>query len=116
MSFWRTLGSVFGVGVDSSGSSSTTQFDDTDSATNSIDDHCVNPATGLPMVGGMGGVDVHGNPFGTDMNEHQLFSNDDSSSELNSCTLDDSFTDTSSVFDDSISSSFDDSFSSHNDW
>jgi hypothetical protein len=27
----------------------------------------INPATGLPMVGGCGGVDVEGNPFGTDL-------------------------------------------------
>lgn len=66
MGFWRTLGSVFSVGVDSSCSSSTAQFDDTDPATSSIDDYCVNPATGLPMVGGMGGIDVHGKPFSTD--------------------------------------------------
>ena len=26
-----------------------------------------NPATGLPMISGMGGVDVMGNPFGFDM-------------------------------------------------
>lgn len=27
----------------------------------------INPATGLPMVGGCGGVDVSGNPFGVDL-------------------------------------------------
>ena len=26
-----------------------------------------NPATGLPMIGGIGGIDVHGNPFGHDL-------------------------------------------------
>ncbi len=25
----------------------------------------INPATGLPMVGGIGGIDVSGKPFGT---------------------------------------------------
>lgn len=30
--------------------------------------HCdINPATGLPMVGGCGGVDVEGNPYGADL-------------------------------------------------
>jgi len=29
-----------------------------------------NPATGLPMVGGIGGVDVAGNPYGIDMSAH----------------------------------------------
>ena len=27
----------------------------------------INPATGLPMTGGIGGVDVGGNPYGTDL-------------------------------------------------
>lgn len=27
----------------------------------------INPATGLPMISGCGGVDVAGNPFGTDL-------------------------------------------------
>jgi hypothetical protein len=29
----------------------------------------INPATGLPMIGG-GGVDVQGNPYGTDLQDH----------------------------------------------
>lgn len=28
----------------------------------------INPATGLPMVSGIGSVDVMGNPYGTDLN------------------------------------------------
>lgn len=32
----------------------------------SSDDHVINPATGLPMMGGTGGVDAAGNPYGTD--------------------------------------------------
>ena len=27
----------------------------------------INPATGLPMAGGIGSVDVGGNPYGTDL-------------------------------------------------
>jgi hypothetical protein len=27
----------------------------------------INPATGLPMVGGCGGIDVNGNPYGLDL-------------------------------------------------
>ena len=27
----------------------------------------INPATGLPMIGGIGGIDVAGNPFGHDL-------------------------------------------------
>ena len=33
----------------------------------------INPATGLPMVGGCGGVDVGGNPFGTDLHRQDTF-------------------------------------------
>lgn len=42
-------------------------------------DNAVNPATGLPMIGGIGGVDVAGNPFGTDLHHHgadSMFSSD----------------------------------------
>ena len=31
-----------------------------------------NPATGLPMVDGWGGVDVGGSPFGMDVNSHSV--------------------------------------------
>lgn len=33
-------------------------------------DLAFNPANGLPMFDGMGGVDIMGNPFGTDFNHH----------------------------------------------
>lgn len=29
----------------------------------------INPASGLPMIGGCGGVDVAGNPYGTDLHD-----------------------------------------------
>lgn len=34
----------------------------------------INPATGLPMVGGCGGVDVAGNPWGTDLHHDDAWS------------------------------------------
>ena len=34
-----------------------------------FDSFSVNPVNGMPMIGGMGGVDVYGNPFGTDFND-----------------------------------------------
>ncbi|WP_172202684.1 hypothetical protein [Niveibacterium sp. COAC-50] len=37
----------------------------------SSDDFAINPATGLPMIGGIGGLDVAGNTYGTD---HTSFS------------------------------------------
>ena len=45
--------------VDDAGSNADSAFDS--------DPHPVNPATGLPMVGGMGGVDYAGNPYGVDL-------------------------------------------------
>ena len=81
----------------------------------------INPATGLPMVGGKGGVDVEGNPYGTG------FSHDDISTGMDdtfSSGFDDSFgssisDDISTGMDDTFSSGFDDSFGGgggFNDW
>lgn len=53
----------------------------------------VNPATGLPMIGGCGGVDVEGNPYGVDLHSH------------------DPLWDTSSFDDGWLSSGFDDGWS-----
>ncbi len=33
------------------------------------DSFSVNPANGMPMIGGMGGIDIYGNTFGTDWND-----------------------------------------------
>lgn len=40
--------------------------DDELQAFTSLDDDVVNPATGLPMTGGIGGLDAMGNAFGFD--------------------------------------------------
>lgn len=53
MSFWNDFWDWFGFG-----------HHDTQSGPH--DDNCTNPANGLPMVGGCSGVDVEGNPYGTD--------------------------------------------------
>lgn len=37
----------------------------------------VNPATGLPMLGGCGGVDVAGNPYGMHLDHHEPWSSCD---------------------------------------
>ena len=42
----------------------------TDSGPDLHEPPAINPATGLPMVSGMGSVDVAGNPFGTDLHRH----------------------------------------------
>ncbi len=39
----------------------------------------VNPATGLPMIGGTGGVDVEGNPYGFDLSHDNTFDIESSS-------------------------------------
>ena len=45
----------------------------------SLEDNAINPASGLPMVGGTGGVDVEGNPYGTDAMDDEWFSSIDDS-------------------------------------
>jgi len=39
-----------------------------------LDDFAVNPANGLPMVGGTGGVGIEGNPYGFDFSRDQMVS------------------------------------------
>lgn len=53
MGFWNSICSWFGID---------------DNQSNDCATGCeINPATGLPMVGGCGGIDVAGNPYGTDL-------------------------------------------------
>lgn len=56
---------------------------------NPMDNSSTNPANGLPMIGGSGGVDVEGNPYGFDFS-HDHFA---------SSGFDDSFTSGHSSFD-----------------
>ena len=91
-------------------------LDSTSSSTSEIETTEINPATGLLMVGGIGGVDIEGNPYGTDLdsmddttNSSLFDSNDDMFSSDNDITS--SFDDDSySSFDDDTFSSFDDNF------
>lgn len=53
MNLWNDFWGWFGIG-----------HHDTQSGPH--DDNCTNPANGLPIVGGCSGVDVEGNPYGTD--------------------------------------------------
>jgi hypothetical protein len=62
-----------------------------DSPSMTDDDFSVNPANGLPMIGGSGGVDIEGNPFGADFSDDHMAS----SSFDDSCS-------SSSIFDDSL--------------
>ncbi len=73
----------------------------------------INPATGLPMMS-TGGIDVAGNPFGTDLSSSVFDDSLTSSAFSNDFDMSDSF----SSFDDPFSNSFDDSFGSsfNNDW
>ncbi|WP_243020053.1 hypothetical protein [Simplicispira sedimenti] len=65
---------------------------------NSLDDFAINPANGLPMVDGTGGVDVEGNPYGTDFSHDHLSSSgiDDSWSSSSSSSFDDTWSSGSS--------------------
>ena len=53
MSFWNSVLNWFG-------------FDAPDFASYHDDGCDINPASGLPMVGGCGGVDITGSPYGID--------------------------------------------------
>jgi hypothetical protein len=39
----------------------------------SSDPYPINPATGLPMIGGVGGFDVQGNPYCVNLHAHVRF-------------------------------------------
>jgi len=56
----------------------------------SSDDFMVNPATGLPMTGGIGGFDMMGNAFGFDINHHDdsasMFDHCEFASDFNTCS------------------------------
>lgn len=43
-----------------------------DSIQSSIEEHVINPATGLDMVDGIGSVDVGGSQYGMDMHNHDI--------------------------------------------
>lgn len=59
--FWRSVFDFFDFSGSSMGSSSAPDISG------------VNPATGLPMVGdSMGGVDVGGSPYGTDIHHSTM--------------------------------------------
>jgi len=47
--------------------SSTQAVDSKESDFTKTNDFLINPASGLPMVGGLGGFDIAGNPFGMDL-------------------------------------------------
>lgn len=81
MSIFNWFTNIFGTVNESSSMSDHAMSDD---------DFMVNPANGLPMVGGMGGMDIEGNPFGID------FSHD----HIATSSIDDDFL-TGSMFDDS---------------
>ena len=80
-------------------------LDSSNSTSTDIETTEINPATGLLMVGGIGGVDTDGNPYGTDL---------DSMSGTTSSSLFDSNNDMFSS-DNDITSSFNDTFSSFDD-
>ena len=62
------------------------------------DDSLINPATGFSMIGGMGGIDVGGSPFGFDTHMSDAFSDDHFSHTTFDSTDDWSSIDSSSGF------------------
>ncbi|MFL0798426.1 MAG: hypothetical protein K6L73_13165 [Cellvibrionaceae bacterium] len=64
-------------------------FGSLDSIDNPLSESTTNPANGLPMMGGM---DIEGNPYGSDLNDHSGLHSDLFDS---NCGISDSFTDNS---------------------
>lgn len=87
-------------------------FDDSstgfESTTDSVSEQIeINPANGFPMIGGIGGVDVEGNPYGLGSHFDDFGVGIDTiDTGLNDCG-----SSTMDVFDSDTSSSWDDSFS-----
>jgi len=48
------------------GSSPSVSHIDSSPTLSDLDETAINPANGLPMIGGMGGLDIEGNTYGTD--------------------------------------------------
>jgi hypothetical protein len=109
MSIWNWFSGMFS----GDGTSSSTDLGSELSSSHAGCD--INPATGLPMVGGCGGVDVHGNPYGADINEQDALSDvsstDTSSWDGTSSTFDDTWNTTTTIDDSwNNASTFDDSW------
>jgi hypothetical protein len=85
MSFWNSLFGLFGAASAS----------DSEEATCSI-----NPASGLPMVGGCGGLDVAGNPYGTDTHTDMHIDMSHADDAITSFSSDDSSSSSFSSWDD----------------
>lgn len=101
MGIFNWISDMFSSTEDSSLITQSDQWDTIESSRlSTLDDTAINPLNGLPMISGIGSVDILGNPFGTD------FSHDYMSSSWNSDL-------SSSSFDDSLSSN---SFSGISDW
>lgn len=75
MRFFNIISEFFGFGSSDVLGDSVTNMgaNNLTNINNSLDDFTINPATGLPMVNGMGGVDVAGNPYGVDNSHHDSF-------------------------------------------
>ena len=71
-------------------------FGTSDQSTTSTTD--INPATGLPMTNGIGGVDVGGNPYGVDLDDNDAIGIN--TNDLNGNGIDDMFDSSTSSFDD----------------
>ncbi len=78
-----------------------------DFGASSFDNHgCdINPASGLPMVGGCAGLDIEGNPYGTDLHSDSWSS---PSPDFSDDTWASSGLDSSSSWDGGAGSSWDD--------
>jgi hypothetical protein len=71
---WKTRFSDDLFGADS-GDDPFASIDLMDDIGSIADDSVINPANGETMIGGIGGIDTDGNPFGMDAFHHDVFDN-----------------------------------------
>ncbi len=80
MSWWNSLFGWFGSSAGDDAHVAST-WEPSSTSGSDAEQFAINPANGLPMVGGMAGVDIEGNPYGTDLHNDDLmtssFSHDD---------------------------------------
>ena len=95
MSFWKI---IFGTASDTTNESQSTEHNSNDIVRPEI-----NPATGLPMLSGMGSTDVGGDVFGSSTIHDSLFDENNSST---FDSFDDNHLSSFDPFDDNHSSSF----------
>lgn len=95
MGLFSWMMELFGSSIENSSTDGGILHSDTDNhcGTTGLDLIEINPANGLPMIGGSAGVDIEGNPYGLDSAHDHMGSSafDDSWSSGTSSSFDDTW-------------------------